>query len=54
MPAPSEDDITHALAQVRDPASGKNVVESGLVDSLALHDGFVSFALAGPPVIDTA
>jgi ATP-binding protein involved in chromosome partitioning len=49
MSAPTEDDIKRALAQVRDPVSGQNVVAAGLIEGLALRNNHVSFAIEVPP-----
>ncbi|HEX4079657.1 MAG TPA: iron-sulfur cluster carrier protein ApbC [Rhizomicrobium sp.] len=48
MAAASREDVLHALTRISDPASGKNLVESGLVQGLALRDGYVSFAIEVP------
>ncbi len=48
MAAPTEHDILKALANVRDPQSGKSVVESGMIEGLALKGGHVSFAVEVP------
>ena len=44
----SRDDVLTALARVIDPASGKSIVEAGLVQGLVLKDGHVSFAIEVP------
>lgn len=49
MAAPTEADIIKTLQSVRDPASGRNVVESGLIEGVALRGGHVSFAVEVPP-----
>lgn len=49
MPAPTEEEIRNALKSVRDPASGKNVVEAGLIEGLSLRNNHVSFAVEVPP-----
>jgi ATP-binding protein involved in chromosome partitioning len=49
MAAPSEEDIRKALETIRDPASGKNVLEAGLIDGLVLRNNHVSFAVEVPP-----
>jgi ATP-binding protein involved in chromosome partitioning len=49
MPAPSQDDVLKVLAGVRDPATGKSVVEEGLIEGLAVRDGHVVFALEVAP-----
>ena len=48
MAAASREDVLHALARISDPASGKSLVEAGLVQGLALRDGHVSFAIEVP------
>ena len=42
------DRVTTALRAIRDPASGQDVVELGMVQGLAVRDGLVQFALAVP------
>ena len=49
MAAPTEPDIVKALANVRDPVSGKSVVEAGMIEGLALRGGHVSFAVEVAP-----
>ena len=49
MAVPSEDDIKRALGAIRDPASGKSVVEAGLIEGLVSRGGHVSFAVEVPP-----
>lgn len=49
MAAPNQDDVIAALSAVRDPQSGKNVVEAGLIEGLALRGGHVSFAVEVAP-----
>jgi ATP-binding protein involved in chromosome partitioning len=48
MAAPTEQDIVKALANVRDPVSGKSVVDAGMIEGLALKGGHVSFAIEVP------
>ncbi|MEY4879210.1 MAG: hypothetical protein RJB62_679 [Pseudomonadota bacterium] len=48
MAGPNEDQITQALKRVRDPASGQNVVEAGLISGLTLRNNHVSFAVEVP------
>ncbi len=43
-----EQRVRAALRQVRDPASGRDVVEAGMVDGLAVRDGMVQFAIQVP------
>ncbi|MDO9711224.1 Mrp/NBP35 family ATP-binding protein [Paracraurococcus lichenis] len=40
--------VRQALRSVRDPLSGRDVVEAGLVQGLAARDGLVQFAVAVP------
>jgi len=47
--AATRDDVLSALARVTDPASGKNVVEAGLVQGLVVRDGNVGFSLEVAP-----
>jgi ATP-binding protein involved in chromosome partitioning len=49
MAAPSEHDILNALANVRDPVSGKSVVAAGLIEGLTLKGGHVVFTVEVPP-----
>ena len=49
MAAPTEADIIKSLQTIRDPVSGKNVVEAGLIEGLALRGGHVSFAVEVAP-----
>jgi ATP-binding protein involved in chromosome partitioning len=49
MVSPSQDDVLKVLAGVRDPATGKTVVEAGLVDGVAVRDGHVMFTLEVAP-----
>ena len=42
--------VRQALRSVRDPLSGRDVVEAGLVQGLAARDGLVQFAVAVPRV----
>jgi ATP-binding protein involved in chromosome partitioning len=37
--------VTKALAAVKDPASGRDVVAAGMVQGLVVRDGMVHFAL---------
>jgi len=43
--AATRDDVLKALSRVRDPESGKSVVEAGLVQGLVLRDGNAGFAI---------
>ena len=49
MAGPSQDDVLKVLDGVRDPASGRSVVEDGLIEGLAVRDGHVVFTLEVPP-----
>jgi ATP-binding protein involved in chromosome partitioning len=49
MAVPTEADIIKSLQTIRDPVSGKNVVEAGLIEGLALRGGHVSFAVEVAP-----
>jgi ATP-binding protein involved in chromosome partitioning len=49
MPAPTEAEVLQTLARIRDPASGKNVVDAGLIEGLALRGGHVTFAVEVAP-----
>jgi ATP-binding protein involved in chromosome partitioning len=43
--AATRDEVLSALARVNDPASGKNIVEAGLVQGLVVRDGHVGFSI---------
>ena len=49
MAALTEADIIKTLQAIGDPVSGKNVVEAGLIEGLALRGGHVTFAVEVPP-----
>jgi ATP-binding protein involved in chromosome partitioning len=49
MPSDTREAVLDALSHVIDPASGRNIVESGLVQGLVLRDGHVGFVLEVPP-----
>jgi ATP-binding protein involved in chromosome partitioning len=49
MPGATQEEVLQALARVVDPQSGRNLVESGTVQGLALRDGHVSFVLEVAP-----
>ena len=40
--------VQGALAKVRDPASGQDILAAGMVEGLTVRDGLVQFALAVP------
>jgi ATP-binding protein involved in chromosome partitioning len=48
MAEATRDQVLQALAGVRDPESGRNVVEAGLVTGLVLKSGNVGFAIEVP------
>src|SRR5215472_6682988 len=48
MAAPTEAEIVKILEGVRDPVTGRNVVESGFIEGLATRGGHVSFAVEVP------
>ncbi|HEY7976660.1 MAG TPA: iron-sulfur cluster carrier protein ApbC [Rhizomicrobium sp.] len=47
--AVTRDDVLNALARVTDPASGKSVVEAGLIQGLVVRDGHVGFSVEVAP-----
>ncbi|MBS0273884.1 MAG: Mrp/NBP35 family ATP-binding protein [Proteobacteria bacterium] len=47
--AATRDDILSVLARVTDPASGKNVVDAGLIQGLVVRDGHVGFSIEVAP-----
>ena len=49
MADPTEADVIKALQAIRDPISGKTVVEAGLIEGIAFRGGHVSFAVEVPP-----
>ena len=49
MAAVTQDDVVKALSAIRDPVSGKSVVEAGLIEGLALRGGHVGFAVEVAP-----
>jgi ATP-binding protein involved in chromosome partitioning len=48
MSEPLERAVREALRAVRDPATGRDVIESGMVEAVTARDGLVQFALAVP------
>ncbi len=44
----TQDAILKALDTVRDPASGKSIVDSGFIEGVALREGHVSFTIEVP------
>jgi ATP-binding protein involved in chromosome partitioning len=49
MATPTEAEIIKSLQTVRDPVTGKNVVEAGLIEGLATRGGHVNFAVEVAP-----
>ncbi|HEY5046738.1 MAG TPA: Mrp/NBP35 family ATP-binding protein [Rhizomicrobium sp.] len=49
MPAATREDVLSALSRIVDPATGKNIVEAGIVQGLAIREGHVGFVLEVPP-----
>lgn len=47
MAAPTEQGLREALRAIRDPKSGQDIVEAGLIDSLQTRDGLVQLTLRG-------
>ncbi len=45
MSSVNRDDVLRALAAVKDPKSGRNVVEAGMIQGLVVKDGKVGFAI---------
>ena len=48
MAAPSEADVVKALEKIRDPASGRNVIEAGLIEGIAVRGRHASFTVEVP------
>jgi ATP-binding protein involved in chromosome partitioning len=48
MAAPTEADVVKALEKVKDPASGRNVIEAGLIEGITLHGRHASFTIEVP------
>jgi ATP-binding protein involved in chromosome partitioning len=48
MATATKEDVLKALAQVTDPASGKNVIAADLIQGLVLRDGHVGFSVEVP------
>ncbi|WP_207540828.1 Mrp/NBP35 family ATP-binding protein [Sabulicella rubraurantiaca] len=48
MPSPLPEAVRAALRAVVDPATGRDVVSSGMVETISERDGMVQFALAVP------
>jgi ATP-binding protein involved in chromosome partitioning len=44
----TRDEVLNTLSQIADPLSGRNVVESGLIQGVVVRDGNVGFALEVP------
>ena len=49
MPAATREIVLNALSHVVDPSSGRNIVESEIVQGLVIRDGHVGFVLEVPP-----
>ena len=49
MNAPSKEEISAVLNAIRDPASGRGLVESGIVQGLVIRDGKAGFMLEVAP-----
>jgi ATP-binding protein involved in chromosome partitioning len=49
MPTPTENQVRTALAEVRDPETGLDVVEAGLIQGIQLRGGHVSFTVEVAP-----
>jgi ATP-binding protein involved in chromosome partitioning len=49
MAGPNEDDVRRALAKVRDPVTGQDVVSAGLIQGLVVRNNHVSFAVEVQP-----
>jgi len=49
MANPTEAEIIKSLQAVRDPVTGKNVVEAGLIEGLATRGGHITFAVEVAP-----
>jgi ATP-binding protein involved in chromosome partitioning len=48
MTAPTEADIVKVLEKIRDPISGRNVVEAGLIEGVTLRGRHASFTVEVP------
>ncbi len=46
---PSKDEIAAVLNDIRDPASGRGLIESGVAQGLVIQSGKVGFMLEAPP-----
>jgi ATP-binding protein involved in chromosome partitioning len=49
MPTATREDVLTALSRVVDPASGRNIVESDIVQGLVVRDGHVGFVVEVSP-----
>jgi len=49
MASISEQRVREALAELRDPSSGRNIVEAGMISGLVVRDGAVGFAIEIDP-----
>src|SRR5215469_6952439 len=48
MAAPNEADVVKALEKIRDPVSGRNVIEAGLIEGIAVRGRHASFTIEVP------
>src|SRR5438270_5255504 len=48
MAAPTEADVVKALEKIRDPISGRNVIEAGLIEGIALRGHHARFTVEVP------
>jgi len=48
MAAPSETDVVKALEKIKDPVSGRNVIEAGLIAGIAVRGRHASFTIEVP------
>ncbi len=48
MTAATEADVVKALEKIRDPASGRNVIEAGLIEGIAVRGRYASFTVEVP------
>jgi ATP-binding protein involved in chromosome partitioning len=49
MPAATQESVLDALARIIDPDNGRNIVDSGCVQGLAMREGHVSFVIEVSP-----
>ena len=48
MAAPNEADVVKALEKIKDPVSGRNVIEAGLIEGIAIRGRHASFTIEVP------